>query len=185
MEGPLSALRSGRLAWALAATLAVVALAQELRWELHRPLSLAGLSHAVGVPVGTTLTAGFAIRNDAWLPLEITAIELRGDQRRAGEELVFLSVTEIAALRGVSEGEAVPALPGTLLERSLRGGDPVGLRLAPGEAMELGVSLVGDGAAEYGLGPFEVRYRWGPLRGEQDVPLPRDYRVRVTPPFSP
>jgi hypothetical protein len=176
----VAALRSLRLAWVVAALLAAAVVAQELRWQLHAPFSLAGLSHAVGVPVDVTLTAGFALRNDSRLPLEIERLSLRGDQQRAGGEMVFLSTTELALLRGVAEGEAVPAMPGTLLERGLRGGEPVGQRVAPGESIELGASLVGDGAGEYGLGPFEIDYRWGPFRGSQEVPLPRDYRVRVT-----
>jgi hypothetical protein len=176
----VAAARSTRLAWVVATLLAAGLAAQELRWQLHAPFSLAGLSHAVGVPVDVTLTAGFALRNDSRLPLEIERLTLQGDQQREGGGMIYLSTTELAVLRGVAEGEAVPAMPGTLLERGLRGGEPVGQRVAPGESIELGASLVGDGAGEYGLGPFEIGYRWGPFHGTQNVPLPRDYRVRVT-----
>ncbi len=179
--------RSARVAWTCAALLAVGLVVQSLRTEMAAPWELAGLSHAVGIPVGMRLTAGFAVRNRSRLPLRIVSITVRGDERGmpqdpAANRRVRLDVVEVAVLRGVPDGEAVPALPGTLLERELRGGSPKGARVSAGEAVELGVSVVGDGAGEFGLGPIEVAFQWGPWSGEQTVPLPRDYRVRVTAP---
>ena len=173
-----------RRAWALAALLLfgalLLALAwQELRWQTHEPFRLRGVSHAVGAPVGETLSVGYQLRNESRLPLRIESIELPSERRRRITETVRLDVLEVAAL---PSGELAIAARGRPLARGLRTDDVEGRQVAPGEDLALVVSYVGDGPGRFYVGPFLVGYRFGPFRGEQRVPLSRAYGFEITEP---
>lgn len=165
------------LALLLAALLLLVAW-QELRWQLHEPFVLRGLSHAVGVPVGETLSIGYQLRNRSRMPLVIEGIELPSEQRRTITGTRRLEVLELAAL---PTGELAIAAQGRPIDRGLRTAPVEGAHVPPDQNLALVASFVGTGPGRFYIGPFTVRYRFGPFRGSQRLPLSRAYGFSVTP----
>jgi hypothetical protein len=189
MDGPLTTRANGdtppsaarRMASVLRpglmlALMAAVA-AQELRWQMHQPFELTGVSHAVSVPRRVPLTAGYTVRNNSVLPLKLESLSILGDSRTVGvTDTVRLDVTHIVATSG---DRPVPAKPGTAFNRHLAASAPEGRTLQPGQSLGLAATYVGSGPGRFRAGPLELVYRWGPFRRSQSLSLGRGYQVVV------
>lgn len=178
--GPAAPKRAARGGWLVAAALLAVVVLQEIRWQMSDPFELAAVSHAVGVPAGEALTAGYAIRNTSRLPLSIEGIAVPGDAHTRGDgTTVRLDVMNVAATPRQTPSAAKR---GGALELGLSTSRVDGQGVAPGEQLALAVTYRGTGPDRFSAGPLIVRYGFGPWEGEQRVSLGRGYRIVVTGP---